>query len=65
METPSGTPGFAFRTSAGSAEILRAALAEIGAVITGRRTLTSPVPGVANIPSAVPVIVVSHSVPDG
>jgi hypothetical protein len=37
VSTPAGTPGVACRTSAASAGVLRDALANAGALITGRR----------------------------
>ncbi|MGH2893012.1 MAG: dihydrofolate reductase family protein [Solirubrobacteraceae bacterium] len=65
VETPTGTDGFWFRTSAASAEILRDALANTGAVITGRRNFDIAGGWGGRHPLGVPVFVVTHSTPDG
>jgi dihydrofolate reductase len=57
--------GFAFRTSAASAEILRDALTSTGAVITGRRNFDIAGGWGGRHPLGVPVFVVTHSIPDG
>lgn len=65
VETPSGDPNVAFRTSRASAEILRAALAESGALITGRRNFDIANGWGGQHPLGVPVFVVTHAAPDG
>ncbi len=65
VETPTGTAGFSFRTSAGSAEVLRNALANSGALITGRRNFDIAGGWGGEHPLGVPVFVVTHSVPAG
>ncbi|HEX8753125.1 MAG TPA: dihydrofolate reductase family protein [Solirubrobacterales bacterium] len=65
VETPTGTPGFAFRTSAASAVILRDALENSGALITGRRNFDIADGWGGRHPLGVPVFVVSHSTPAG
>ncbi len=63
--TPSADPRWVFHTSEASAGHLRNALANVGALIAGRRLfdLTSGWGG--SHPMGVPVFVVTHSVPDG
>jgi hypothetical protein len=53
--------GSAFRTSPASAQVLRAALAEIGALITGRRHFGIAGGWDGNHPLAVPVFVATHA----
>lgn len=65
VETPTGTAGVAFRTSAASAEILRDALANSGALITGRRNFDLAGGWGGHHPLGVPVFVVTHSRPEG
>ena len=65
VETPVGPDGFSFRTSAASAEVLREALSNSGALITGRRNFDIAGGWGGRHPLGVPVFVVSHSVPDG
>jgi dihydrofolate reductase len=65
VETPTGTQAFSFRTSAASAEILRDALQNTGAVITGRRNFDIADGWGGRHPLGVPVFVVTHSTPDG
>ena len=65
VETPAATEGFAFRTSAASAGILRDALAHTGALITGRRNFDIAGGWGGNHPLGVPVFVVTHSTPEG
>jgi dihydrofolate reductase len=57
--------GFAFRTSAASAEVLRDALANTGALITGRRNFDIAGGWGGSHPLGVPVFVVTHSTPEG
>jgi dihydrofolate reductase len=65
VATPIGTDGYAFRTSAASAEILRDALANSGALITGRRNFDIAGGWGGRHPLGVPVFVVTHSTPEG
>jgi dihydrofolate reductase len=65
VETPSGSDGFAFRTSLASAAVLRDALAHSGALITGRRNFDLAGGWSGSHPLGVPVFVVTHSTPDG
>jgi dihydrofolate reductase len=65
VETPTGTEGFSFRTSAASAEVLRKALVSTGALITGRRNFDIAGGWGGEHPVGVPVFVVTHSTPDG
>jgi dihydrofolate reductase len=65
VETPTGTDGFAFRTSAASAGVLREALASAGALITGRRNFDIAGGWDGSHPLGVPVFVVTHSTPEG
>jgi len=65
VETPTGMDGFAFRTSAASAAVLRAAVADSGALITGRRNFDIAGGWGGRHPLGVPVFVVTHTAPDG
>lgn len=65
VETPTGTDGVGFRTSAASAEVLRDALASSGALVTGRRNFDIAGGWGGSHPLGVPVFVVTHSVPEG
>lgn len=65
VQTPAGDPGFTFRTSEGSAEVLRDAMANSGALITGRRNFDIAAGWGGAHPLGVPVVVVSHSIPNG
>jgi dihydrofolate reductase len=65
VETPAGSAGFSFRTSAASAQVLRDALAGSGALITGRRNFDIAGGWGGRHPLGVPVFVVTHSTPDG
>jgi dihydrofolate reductase len=65
VETPSGSDGFAFRTSPASAQVLQDALAGAGALVTGRRNFDIAGGWGGNHPLGVPVFVVTHSTPDG
>lgn len=67
VEVPvaSGTSGFTFRVSPPSAEHLRDLTAEIGAMLTGRRTFERADGWGGQHPWEVPAFVVTHSVPDG
>jgi dihydrofolate reductase len=61
--TPNGT--FAFQTSEASAGVLREALGDIGALITGRRNFDHTQGWGGNHPMGVPTVVVTHSIPEG
>lgn len=65
VETPTGMDGFTFRTSAASAEVLRDALEDTGALITGRRNFDIAGGWGGHHPLGVPVFVVTHSSPGG
>lgn len=65
VETPTGSPGYSFRTSQASAAVLRNAMADSGALITGRRNFDLAGGWGGSHPLAVPVVVVTHSVPGG
>jgi dihydrofolate reductase len=58
-------PGMPFRTSAASAEVLRDALQNVGALISGRRNFDIAQGWGGAHGMGVPVYVVTHSVPDG
>jgi dihydrofolate reductase len=64
VDTPTGTEGVSFRTSAASAEMLRDALANTGALITGRRNFDIAGGWGGSHPLGVPVFVVTHSTPE-
>ena len=63
VETSSGMDGFVFRTASSSAELLRDALANTGALITGRRNFDIAGGWGGCHPLGVPVFVVTHSQP--
>jgi dihydrofolate reductase len=65
VPTASGSSGMTFRVSAPSAEHLRGLTAEIGAMLTGRRTFERAEGWGGNHPWDVPAFVVTHQVPDG
>ena len=62
---PSG--GMTFKVSSRAAELLREVFAEIGAIVTGRRTfdITNGWGGTHPIGEHVPIFVVTHSIPEG
>ena len=62
---PTANPQFSFQVSEASARELRDALANLGALISGRRTFDLAGGWGGNHPMGVPVFVVTHSVPDG
>lgn len=62
---PTATPGVSFRTSAASAEVLRDALRNVGALISGRRNFDGASGWGGAHPMGVPVFVVTHTVPEG
>jgi dihydrofolate reductase len=65
IATPTGMDGFTFRTSAASADVLRDAVADTGALITGRRNFDIAGGWGGRHPLGVPVFVVTHSTPEG
>jgi dihydrofolate reductase len=60
---PSG--GMTFKVSSQSAEMLRGAFSSIGAIVTGRRTFDITNGWGGRHPLDVPMVVLTHSVPDG
>ncbi|WP_405780982.1 dihydrofolate reductase family protein [Streptomyces sp. NBC_00859] len=58
-------PGMTFQVSEASARRLEHGLAEIGAMVYGRRTFDDAGGWIGGHPLGKPVIVVSHSIPDG
>jgi dihydrofolate reductase len=65
VPTASGDSGMTFRVSPPSADHLRGLIAEIGAVLTGRRTFERADGWGGRHPWDVPAFVVTHDVPDG
>jgi dihydrofolate reductase len=65
VATPTGMDGFAFQTSAASAQVVGDALANTGALITGRRNFDLAGGWGGSHPLGVPVFVVTHSTPEG
>jgi len=65
VEVPTTSPGFTFRVSTPSADHLRRVMAEIGAMLTGRRTFERAEGWDGQHPFGVPAFVVTHQVPDG
>jgi dihydrofolate reductase len=65
VEVPTAKPDFTFRVSAPSADHLRGLIAEIGAMLTGRRTFEVADGWDGQHPWDVPAFVVTHQVPDG
>ena len=63
--TASETTGMTFRVSAPSADHLKELQAEVGAMLTGRRTFERAGGWDGRHPWDVPAFVVTHSVPDG
>jgi dihydrofolate reductase len=62
---PIATPDLTFRVSAPSADHLRGLVAEVGAMLTGRRTFEVAGGWDGQHPWDIPVFVVTHHVPDG
>ena len=60
---PSG--GMTFKVSSQSAEMLREAFSSIGAIVTGRRTFDITNGWGGRHPLDVPIVVLTHSVPEG
>ncbi len=65
VATASATSGMTFHVSAPSADHLRGLQAEIGAMLTGRRTFERAEGWGGQHPWEVPAFVVTHEVPDG
>jgi len=65
VPTASGASGMTFRVSPPSAEHLRALVAEVGAMLTGRRTFERADGWGGRHPWDIPAFVVTHQVPDG
>jgi dihydrofolate reductase len=64
VEVPTAQPGRTLRTSA-SAGILRRQLDDVGALVVGRRLFDLTGGWGGNHPFGVPVVVLTHQVPDG
>ncbi len=65
VEVPTASADFTFRVSAPSADHLRGLKAEVGAMLTGRRTFERADGWDGRHPFDVPAFVVTHQVPDG
>ncbi|MEV4720008.1 dihydrofolate reductase family protein [Micromonospora noduli] len=65
VETPTADPELTFRTSATSARHLRALTERTGALVVGRRLFDITGGWGGRHPLDVPVVVVTHSVPEG
>jgi dihydrofolate reductase len=65
VAVPTANPHMTFQTSEASARELRDALANVGALISGRRTFDLAGGWGGAHPMGVPVVVVTHSAPDG
>jgi dihydrofolate reductase len=65
VTTASPTSGMTFHVSEPSAEHLRGLQAEVGAMLTGRRTFEVADGWAGNHPWDVPAYIVTHTVPDG
>jgi dihydrofolate reductase len=65
VEVPLGKAGTAFRTSEASAEQVRGAVQSVGAILGGRRYFDLAQGWGGEHPMGVPVVVLTHSVPDG
>jgi dihydrofolate reductase len=65
VPTPSTTTDFTFRVSPPSADHLRGLMAEVGAMLTGRRTFDLADGWGGQHPFDVPAFVATHDVPDG
>jgi dihydrofolate reductase len=65
VPTASGTSGMTFRASEPSADHLRGLTAEVGAMLTGRRTFDRADGWGGRHPWDIPAFVVTHEVPDG
>jgi dihydrofolate reductase len=65
VPTASGTSGMTFRVSPPSADHLRGLTADVGAMLTGRRTFERADGWGGQHPWGIPAFVVTHHVPDG
>ena len=65
VPTASGGSGMTFRVSPPSADHLRGLVAEVGAMLTGRRTFEVAEGWGGRHPWDIPAFVVTHQVPDG
>jgi len=65
VEVPTGSPDFTFHVSPPSADHLKGLVAEVGAMLTGRRTFERADGWDGRHPWDVPAFVVTHRVPDG
>jgi dihydrofolate reductase len=65
VPTASGTSGMTFRVSAPSADHLRGLVAEIGAMLTGRRTFERADGWDGRHPWDIPAFVLTHEIPAG
>jgi dihydrofolate reductase len=65
VPTASGSSGMTFQVSAPSADHLKALVAEVGAMLTGRRTFERADGWGGQHPWDIPAFVVTHQVPDG
>src|SRR5215213_2865329 len=65
VPTASGGSGMTFQVSAPSADHLRSLVAEVGAMLTGRRTFEVADGWGGRHPWDIPAFVVTHQVPDG
>ena len=65
VKVPTPTTKFTFQVSPPSADHLRGLMAEVGAMLTGRRTFDRAGGWGGQHPFAVPAFVVTHHVPDG
>src|SRR5579884_1653239 len=65
IRTASDDSGMTFRVSPPSAEHLKAFAAEVGAMLTGRRTFERAHGWGGQHPWGIPAFVVTHEVPDG
>jgi dihydrofolate reductase len=65
ISMPSRSSDMTFRVSAASADHLRGLMAEVGAMLTGRRTFEKAGGWDGQHPWDVPAFVVTHHVPDG
>ena len=65
VPTASGSAGMTFRVSEPSAGHLRSLVAEVGAMLTGRRTFERAEGWGGRHPWGIPAFVVTHNVPEG
>jgi dihydrofolate reductase len=65
VATASGSSGMTFRVSPPSADHLKSLVAEVGAMLTGRRTFDRADGWGGRHPWNIPAFVVTHEVPDG